>query len=299
MTEKNTDNFLQDFEAFEFQPILSYQEQNEIDQFLNQLVTEDYNTPPFSNYSNYPLQPYPRMNPPTPYLMNASQHQIQPPVPHGPLIQTGTPLFQQNHLFSSPKMNSSHLDTQFRRPQMNDSKSGQLLEKPLQSPNFTLGTNQSPTITSFHSTTPSNVYPIPAASELTEDQKKANHIKSEKKRRQIIRQGFGKLEYFLFEKQPGVQFTQSQQIKSRSEATMLKLTVEYIQHLIVSHKDEYIKLLRNEFLLGLKTEEEIKSELEKLSRDPTFNISYKTQQKIRTYKRVVYNNNKVVSTKSE
>eukprot|EP00835_Amoeboradix_gromovi_P001729 NODE_85_length_22318_cov_0.288492.p7 type:complete len:298 gc:universal NODE_85_length_22318_cov_0.288492:21344-20451(-) len=268
------------FQDLDFQPILSYEEQQDIDQFLNQLVTEDFcQAPqPYPSYPNYPIHSYPRMNPPTPYLINVSHNQMHPPVPAGPLIQSN-PLFT-NQLFESPKIPPPHQHIKSSKPAYQPMLAP---PRPLDSPvdskspssyisaNFCAATNQ----------------------ELSEDQKKINHIKSEKKRRQIIRQGFGKLEYFLFEKQPGIQFTANQQVKSRSEATMLKLTVEYIQNLIQSYKNEYVKLLKNEFILGIKSHQEVKNDLARLAQDPTFNILYKTQQKIRTYKRVVYNNNKI------
>ena len=292
------------FNDLDFQPILSYEEQQDIDQFLNQLVTEDFYQAP-QPYPNYPMQqPYPRMNPPTPYLMNVSQNQMQPPVPAGPLVQSG-PLFQNQLFNSSPKMHmkapprqpqqmhfhpppppsSPHLPRPMPPPQqMQHQMQMQIQQQHQQQEIQTPPSPQQPSVSASFS--------IPTPHELSDDQKKLNHIKSEKKRRQIIRQGFGRLEHFLFEKQPGLQFTQKQNIKSRSEATMLKLTVEYIQHLIHGYKLEYTKTLKNQFILGIKTEQEIKTELTRLQQDPTFNITYKTQQKIRTYKRVVYNNNK-------
>ena len=223
--------------------------------------------------------PYVRINPPTPYLMNTSQNQMQPPVPSGPLVHSG-PLFQSTHLFHQPP-----------RPPHSTASSSPKLVKPSPPPPPPVSMQRQPGLV-VESPVSSTTFSIPQVHELTEDQKKLNHIKSEKKRRQIIRQGFGKLEYFLFEKQPGIHFTQQQQIKSRSEATMLKLTVEYIQHMIQSYKKEYLKYLKNQFILGSKTLQEVTLEMSRLQLDPTYNIHYKTQQKIRTYKRVVYNNNK-------
>ena len=266
----NNSNDALQFQDMDFQPILSLEEQMDIDAFLNQLVTEDYYQPPQS-YSNYPLQHnYSRLTPHTPYLMSVSQNQMQPPVPAGPLVTGSNPLFQ-NQLFSRPKYNS-------RPPPMNLQ-----IYSPISPPHVP----ESPIEKSQNTIYPSS------PQELSEDQKKLNHIKSEKKRRQIIRQGFGKLEYLLFEKQPGIQFSQSQKVKSRSEATMLKLTVEYIQKLIQQYKQEYITLLRHQYCLGIKTAQQVQEELRKITINPTFNITYKTQMKIRTYKRVVYNNNKV------
>lgn len=66
----------------------------------------------------------------------------------------------------------------------------------------------------------STASPTPTAGEtLTPAEKKANHIQSEQKRRQVIREAFDELTSIV----PGL--TQAQ---SKSEAVVLKRTVDYI-----------------------------------------------------------------------
>ena len=57
---------------------------------------------------------------------------------------------------------------------------------------------------------------------LTAEQKKKNHIESEKKRREAIRAGFEKLAEIV----PGVQG------QGRSEAVVLQATVQYLRDLL-------------------------------------------------------------------
>lgn len=76
------------------------------------------------------------------------------------------------------------------------------------------------------SETPSS--PINSAkSRLTEEQKKRNHIESEKKRREAIRNGFDRLSTIV----PGMQG------QARSEAIVLAATVDYMRSMI-NQKDK-------------------------------------------------------------
>lgn len=62
---------------------------------------------------------------------------------------------------------------------------------------------------------------------LTADQKKKNHIESEKKRREAIRAGFEKLAAIV----PGVMG------QGRSEAVVLQATVQYLRNMLNKKED--------------------------------------------------------------
>jgi len=78
-------------------------------------------------------------------------------------------------------------------------------------------------------------------SRLTDKQKKQNHIVSEQKRRQAIREGFDQLADLV----PGMQG------QGRSEATVLQATVEYLRKLL-GQKD---KLRRIALARGMSEQE--------------------------------------------
>ncbi|KAJ1818795.1 hypothetical protein GGH91_004190 [Coemansia sp. RSA 2671] len=61
---------------------------------------------------------------------------------------------------------------------------------------------------------------------LTEDEKKANHIASEQKRRQNIRTGYDQL----------IQIVPTLTPSQRSEALILQKTVEYIKYLLMERE---------------------------------------------------------------
>ncbi|KAF2112104.1 hypothetical protein BDV96DRAFT_461190, partial [Lophiotrema nucula] len=62
---------------------------------------------------------------------------------------------------------------------------------------------------------------------LTEAQKKENHIKSEQKRREAIREGFDKLASIV----PGMEG------QGRSEAVVLEATIKYMREEIMKRQD--------------------------------------------------------------
>ncbi|EFW98810.1 helix-loop-helix DNA-binding domain containing protein [Grosmannia clavigera kw1407] len=76
---------------------------------------------------------------------------------------------------------------------------------------------------------------------LTEDEKKQNHIASEQKRRQAIRDGFDRLTELV----PGLQG------QGRSEGLVLKRTVDFIR----ANLDERQKLIRQVEAKGGKVED--------------------------------------------
>ncbi|EMF14310.1 uncharacterized protein SEPMUDRAFT_25295, partial [Sphaerulina musiva SO2202] len=65
-----------------------------------------------------------------------------------------------------------------------------------------------------------------AKARLTEEQKKKNHIESEKKRREAIRQGFDRLSTLV----PGMQG------QARSEAIVLAATVEHMRAMLAQRE---------------------------------------------------------------
>ncbi|KAG5948250.1 hypothetical protein E4U59_002051 [Claviceps monticola] len=79
---------------------------------------------------------------------------------------------------------------------------------------------------------------------LTEVEKKQNHIASEQKRRQAIREGFDRLTFLV----PGLEG------QGRSEGLVLKRTVEYIRQ----QMQERCKLIERIELAGGHVDDELK-----------------------------------------
>jgi hypothetical protein len=75
-------------------------------------------------------------------------------------------------------------------------------------------------------TSPASPNGTPAKSRLTNEQKKKNHIESEKKRRDAIRAGFDKLSDIV-PKMTG---------QGRSEAVVLQHTVAYMKYLLAKRE---------------------------------------------------------------
>jgi len=88
---------------------------------------------------------------------------------------------------------------------------------------------------------------------LTEEQKKENHIRSEQKRREAIREGFDRLSTIV----PGIEG------QGRSEAIVLNSTLSYTHEQILRRRE----LLEEAKKLGMDTSEwELQPSVEKAAR---------------------------------